>query len=90
MDWAEYESDYTMRAFYETLATRLRSLASQLESAKILHDNDNYHDTLDDYAFSQYKAGAGTPGAAEKAAVLRQFFPRSGKGSDDSETPAAE
>jgi hypothetical protein len=87
VDWTEFASDYEMRSFYETTAARFRSLASQFESAKILHDNDNYHDALDDYAYTQYKAGAGTPGAAEKAAELKQFFPRTAKNPAVPQTP---
>lgn len=82
VDWTEFQSDYEMRAFYEGIATRLQSLASQIEAAKILHDNDNYHDALDDYAYTQYKAGAGAAGGAEKAADLKQFFPRTSKAAD--------
>lgn len=87
VDWAEFQSDHDMRAFYEGLATRLQSLASQIEAGKILHDNDNYRDALDDYAFAQYKAGAGAPGAAEKAADLKQFFPRTSKAADTPPAP---
>ena len=67
-----------MRSFYETTITRLESLVAQFEAAKILHDHDNYQDSLDDYAFAQYKFGAGAPGAEGKVADLKQFFPRSG------------
>lgn len=78
VDWTEFASDYEMRAFFETMADRLQSLASQLESGKIQHDHDNYQDALDDYAFTQYKAGASAPGAAEKVTALKGFFNRSG------------
>ena len=78
VDWAEFDSDYEMRGFFETMAARLHSLASQLESGKIQHDHDNYQDALDDYAYTQYKAGASSPGAAEKAAALKGFFNRTG------------
>ncbi len=78
VDWTEFASDYEMRSFFETMADRLHSLASQLESGKIQHDHDNYQDALDDYAYTQYKAGASAPGAAEKAAALKVFFNRSG------------
>lgn len=86
VDWAEFASDYEMRAFFEAMAARLHSLASQLESGKIQHDHDNYQDALDDYAYTQYKAGASAPGAAEKVAALKVFFNRTGTSSP--ETPA--
>ena len=49
----------------------------------------NYQDALDDYAYTQYKAGASSPGAAEKVAALKVFFSRSGGSSPETpETPA--
>jgi hypothetical protein len=47
----------------------------------MLDDNDNYQDALDVYAYTQYKAGAdaGAAGDAEKAANLKQFFPRTSR-----------
>ena len=81
VDWTEFASDYEMRAFFETTAARLHSLASQLESGKIQHDHDNYQDALDDYGYTQYKAGASVPGAAEKVAALKVFFSRTGASS---------
>lgn len=78
VDWDEYESDFQARAFLETRAQRLSSLAYQMQSTKILHDNDNYQDALSDYAYAQYKKGAGEAGYSEKVAEIKQFFPRSG------------
>jgi hypothetical protein len=89
VDWTEFASDYEMRAFFESMAARLHSLASQLESGKIQHDHDNYQDALDDYTYTQYKAGVSAPGAAEKVATLKVFFSRGGAGSAATpETPA--
>ena len=56
-----------------------------MPSGKIQHDHDNYQDALDDYAYTQYKAGASAPGAAEKVAALKVFFNRTGTSSP--ETP---
>ena len=77
--WNEFESDYETRAFLEQCIQRLESLIYQMRSTKILHDNDNYQDSLDDYAYAQYKRGANAPGYAEKAAEMKQFFPKSRK-----------
>ena len=77
VNWVEVESDFQARAFLESRAARLSSLAYQMQSTKILHDNDNYQDALNDYAFAQYKKGANEPGFAEKVAEIKQFFPRS-------------
>ena len=77
VDWTEFESDFQARAFLESRAARLSSLAYQMQSTKILHDNDNYQDALNDYAYAQYKKGANEPGFTEKVAEIKQFFPRS-------------
>jgi hypothetical protein len=78
VDWTEFESDYQSRIFLESCANRLKSLAYQIQSTKILHDHDNYQDALSDYAYAQYKKGAGEPGFAEKVAEIKQFFNRAG------------
>ena len=74
VDWQEFENDYKARVFSESLLGRITSLAYRLESTKILHDYDNYQDSLNDYAYSQYSKGAGKPGFTEKVAELKQFF----------------
>ena len=79
VDWTEFESDYQARTFLESRSDRLSGIAHQMQSTKILHDNDNYQDSLNDYAYSQYKRGANEAGYAEKAAELKQFFPKSSK-----------
>lgn len=80
VDWAEFEADFQARAFLESRAARLSSLAYQMQSTKILHDNDNYQDSLNDYAYAQYKKGANEPGFTEKVAEIKQFFNRTGTG----------
>lgn len=76
VDWNEFDSDFISRAFLEGCADRLKSLVYRLQSTKIMHDHDNYQDALADYAYSQYKKGAGEPGYTEKVAELKQFFNR--------------
>jgi hypothetical protein len=78
VDWTEFEADYESRVFLESSANRLKSLVYQLQSTKIMHDHDNYQDALKDYAYAQYKKGAGEPGYAEKVAAIKQFFNRTG------------
>ena len=80
VNWAEFEADFEARAFLDTRAARLSSIAYQMQSTKILHDNDNYQDALNDYAYAQYKKGANEPGYTEKVAEIKQFFNRSGTG----------
>lgn len=79
VDWTEFEANYQARAFLESRIERLKSLVYQMQSTKILHDYDNFQDSLIDYAYSQYKKGANENGYAEKVADLKQFFPKSGK-----------
>lgn len=86
VDWDEFESDFQARAFLESCAARLTSLAYQLQSTKILHDYDNYQDALNDYAYSQYKKGANEPGYTEKVAEIKQFFNRTGTGAPPTPT----
>ena len=78
VNWDEFDSDYESRVFLDSVGSRLSSVAYQMQSTKILHDYDNYQDALDDYAYSQYKKGAGEPGYTEKVAELKQFFARTG------------
>lgn len=78
VDWTEFEADYQSRVFMESRSDRLKSLAYQMQSTKILHDYDNHQDSLGDYSYSQYKKGAGEAGFAEKVAELKQFFARTG------------
>lgn len=88
VDWGEFENDYQTRAFLESRGERLERLAFQMKSTKILHDYDNYQDALSDYAYAQYKKGAGEAGFTEKTADLKQFFNRSGKGkTEDPDQP---
>jgi hypothetical protein len=79
VDWTEFETDYQARAFLESRAERLKRIVYQMQSTKILHDYDNYQDSLNDYAYSQYKKGANEAGFTEKVAEIKQFFPKSGK-----------
>lgn len=85
VDWTQFESDYQERLFLETRASRLSNLVYKMQSTKILHDHDNYQDALSDYAYSQYKKGAGNTDYKDKTDELKSFFNRSGKGK--TETP---
>ena len=85
VNWDEFANDRTAREFLENVGDRLSSLSYQARSTKILHDYDNYNDALADYAYTQYKKGAGASGATEKAAELKQFFPKTKKNTGDGE-----
>lgn len=79
VDWTEFEDDYQARQWTERAADRSDSLAYRLRGAKILHDYDNYNDSLDNYSYAQYRKGAGVEGYAEIVAEYKQFFPRTKK-----------
>ena len=74
IDWAEFENDYQSREFIQDINQRLEGLLSGLQSAKILHDWDNYQAALTDYGYTQYKKGSGAVGYDAKINELRQFF----------------
>ena len=78
IDWEEFEDDYQARLFYEALALHLSSMLHQIQGTKMLHDYDNYQDSLKEYAYTQYKLTADSGGYDQKAAELKQFFNRSG------------
>ena len=86
LDWDEFEKDYNSRQVMENLQHRLDALAERIKNAKILHDYDNYQSALDDYAYTNYKAGSQSPGYETKRAELKQFFARSGKTSGGNPT----
>ncbi|MCM5663773.1 hypothetical protein [Galbibacter mesophilus] len=79
IDWTEFKSDREARVFYENAGARIKGIGYRMESTKILHDYDNYHDALLDYNHAKYKKEAGAPGYTEKVAEISQFFPRSAK-----------
>ena len=80
INWDEFEADYQARLFLEGFLSRLNSLTYRLESAKILHDYDNYQDFLREYSYAQYKRDIKESGYEEKVADLKQFFNRTGTG----------
>ena len=79
LDWVEFEKDMTSRQFIENITQRVAAIDERLKNSKILHDYDNYQAALDDYAYTNYKAGSNAPGYETKMNELKQFFPRSGK-----------
>ena len=70
----------------ESIQNRLGALQERIKNTKILHDYDNYQSALDDYAYTNYKAGSQSPGYETKRAELKQFFARSGKTSGGNPT----
>lgn len=83
VDWAEFNSDYDTREYLQAAIQRLQSLIDGLGNAKILHDYDNYQDSLTDYDFAKYKASTNAVGFQTKVAELSQFFSGRPSGSTD-------
>ncbi|WP_279197167.1 hypothetical protein [Chryseobacterium indoltheticum] len=91
LDWQEFEDDYNSRRNLEGMISRFNSLVTKLVDAKTLHDYDNYHAALEDYAFTSYKAGSSASGFQTKQADVKQFFGRSSAPKKpDTETPESE
>ena len=78
VDWTEFQADYDDRKFADTRADKIENLLRMLTDFKIVHDYDNYQDSLTDYDYTKYKASTSAPGYTEKQAYLRQFFPNTG------------
>lgn len=79
VDWVEFMNDYKSRSFLEGILLRMAGLMSGLESAKILHDWDNYQASLTDYDYTKYKASTKATGFEVKLNEIKQFFPRTGQ-----------
>ena len=90
VDWMEFEKDFESRKLYENCLNRLDAIILKLKNAKTLHDHDNYHDALNDHAYTSYKAGANIAGYEDKHRELKQFFTRTKKKKDntDAEKPS--
>ena len=78
VDWTEFQADYDDRKFADTRADKIENLLRMLTDFKIVHDYDNYQDSLTDYDYTKYKASTSAPGYTEKQAYLRQLFPNTG------------
>lgn len=87
VNWVEFEADYSDRSFIETRVNRISSIINQMENTKILHDWDNYQNSLTDYAYTQYKADTEAGGFEIKRRELRQFFPNTGGGNAEPPAP---
>ncbi|MFA7687759.1 MAG: hypothetical protein WCY25_07830 [Moheibacter sp.] len=74
VDWEEFQADYDSRAVLENTIYRLQSLITGLHSAKILHDWDNFQDSLRDYDYAKYMMKINQPGYETKVNEIGQFF----------------
>ncbi len=89
VDWVEFEADYAARTDLSAIVTKLDAITEQITDTRILHDNDNFQQSLTQYSYLSYLSQqnvAGTTGLKEEVA---QFFPRVGSSEKATETPAA-
>jgi len=77
VNWAEFENDFSSRAFLNQAALRLRALANAFEETARLHDYDNLTNAKIDFRYANYK-NLTEPGAGydSKADELNQFISR--------------
>ena len=74
VNWAEFASDFAIRSTLEKIISRLKSIAGQLDDTKILHDNDNYQQSLSQYSYISFLADQNEPGITTIKEELAQFF----------------
>ena len=82
VNWAEFASDFAIRSTLEKNISRLNSIAEQLDDTKILHDNDNYQQSLSQYSYISFLADQNEPGITTIKQELAQFFPNNGGGNN--------
>ncbi len=92
VQWDEFFADVESRNFIEAVLSKLENISTRLRNAKTLHDYDNFQASLDDYAYTSYKAGTSAAGYEIKLKDLKQFFQRERKKEEDNkeETPKNE
>jgi hypothetical protein len=78
VDWAEFTADFAIRSILEKLISRLQSITEQLDDTKILHDNDNYQQSLNQYSYISFLADQNEPGITTIKEDIAQFFNRTG------------
>lgn len=83
-DLAEFEADFKDRRFLEAVRSKMDNLLFEVESTKILHDNDNYKDALFYYQCQIYRQTIGAPKAEGRVEQMKPFFSRMG---NRNETP---
>ena len=76
VNWPEFESDFAIRSSLENIMLRMKSIEEQLDDTKILHDNDNYQQSLSQYSYISYLANENEPGITTLKEELAQFFNR--------------
>ena len=76
VDWTEFQNDLAARTALDGFLSRLDSITEQIGDTKILHDNDNYQQSLTQYSYVSYMANENVPGTTTIKEDLGQFFNR--------------
>lgn len=79
VDWDEFTKDFNTRSLCESILNRLETMTIGVRNRKILDDHDNHQDALNDYAYTNYKAGTKQPNFENKQREYKQFFARTKK-----------
>ena len=82
VNWAEFSADFAIRGILERIISHLQSLIEQFHDTKILHDNNNYKQALNQYSYISYLADLNEPGITTVKEAIAQFFNRTGTGGD--------
>lgn len=89
VDWEEFGKDLKSRQFLEGVINRLESLSARASNAKILHDYDNYHEALQDYAYTSFRANSKAVGYEQKHKELKQFFGKAKRNKKENQSEEA-
>jgi hypothetical protein len=88
VDWAEFQADYAARTTLATITSKLESINEQITDTRILHDNDNFQQSLTQYSYISYLSQQNVAGTTGLKEAIAQFFPRTVKTVDIApETP---
>jgi len=80
VNWAGFTADFVIRSVLEKFISRLQSLTGQFDDTKILYDNDNYQQALDQYSYISFLADQNEPGITTVKEDIARFFNRTGAG----------
>lgn len=82
IDWAEFSNDNIAGSTIGGWVSRITAVAYKLESAKMMHEYDNYNDAIDQYAHLQYLSRNNVQGANEAYNKLRAHFKKAKAGKE--------
>ena len=74
VDWAEFEKDFAIRKTLEGFISQLTTIVEQLNDTKILHDYDNYQQSLSQYNYIGYLSDENVAGIGAIKDDIAQFF----------------